>query len=288
MTNPISEESKQGILEGLKESGWKEGENYKINIYNAQGDSVKLDSIMDRVKTEKYDLILVSSTPTLQAAIRKIKQTPVVFTTVADPVAAGAGRTLKDHLPNITGISTLGDYEGLMRILNRFIPKVKRIGTLFVPGEVNSLVNKSQLLRSAEKRNITVETIPINSKDEINISMNTLLKRNIQAICQVVGNLTDATFTTEVELALKSNIPVFGFTPKQAEQGAIAVMARDYIQAGKDAAAIAINILKGADPAEIPFSFLTKSNLIINKKTAKQYNVNISDVLLQQAFKVIE
>jgi ABC-type uncharacterized transport system substrate-binding protein len=288
LDSPISQESKQGIIEGLKNSEWKEGENYTFHYFNAMGDSLKLDSLVEKAKIDKYDLIMVTSSPTLQVVLKKVKEIPIVFTTVADPIAAGAGKSFKDHIPNVTGISTLGDYEGFVKILNRFIPKIKTIGTLFVPGEINSLVNKGQLLKYAEKQNIIVETVGIDSMNAIEKATNKLLKKNVQAICQVVGNLTDKTFPAEARLALKANIPIFGFTPKQVEQGAVAVLARDYVQAGKEAAELAIKILKGEDPADVPFTFVSKSNLIINKTNAKLFNINLSEDLLKQAYKVIE
>lgn len=286
--SPMSDDTKQGVIEGLHASGLQEGKDYSLKICNAQGDIGTLNSILDMTNSGGYTLLIVSSTPTLQAALHKIRTIPLVFTTVADPVATGAGKSFTDHLPNITGISTLGDYEGLIKVLPRMAPKAKIIGTLFSPGEVNSVINKEHLERYAAKYDMTLVSVPVDTTADVNIAAQTLLDKNIDAVCQIVCNLTDAAFPAIVKTAQKKKVPVFGFTERQAQQGAVAVVARDYVQAGRDAAALAVRISRGENPAGIPFATVSKSNLIINKQAAKDYGLLLQDDLLKEAAQVID
>jgi len=281
--SPMSDDTRQGIIEGMKASGLQEGKDYSLKIYNGQGDIGTLNSIMDMVNNGGYTLLMVSSTPTLQAALNKIKSIPVVFTTVADPVAAGAGTSFSEHLPNVTGISTLGDYEGLVKVLPRMVPKAKTLGTLFSPGEINSVINKEHLERSAARYDMDLVAVPVSATADVSTAAQTLLQKNIDAVCQIVCNLTDASFPSIVKAAQQKMIPVFGFTDKQIQQGAVAVVARDYVQAGKDAAALAVRIIRGERPAGIPFSMVSRSNLIINKRAAKDYGMLLQDDLLKEA-----
>jgi len=285
--SPISEDTKQGVIEGLHNSGLQEGKDYTLKIYNAQGDVSTLNSIMDMVNNEAYTVIIVSSTPTLQAALNKVKNAPIVFTTVADPVAGGAGESFAEHLPNVTGISTLGDYEGLVKILPRILPNARTIGTLFAPGEINSVVNKDHFDRFTRKYNLKLVAVPVNSTADVSNAAQSLAGQNIDALCQIICNLTDAAFPAIAQAAQKKRIPLFGFTDKQIAQGAIAVVSRDYVQAGKDAVMLVLRILKGENPAQIPFALVSKSNLIINKRAARNYGITIPDDLLKQADKVV-
>src|SRR5207244_13340265 len=109
-----------------------------VRIRSAQGDIATLNSLMDAITTEGTDLVLTLSTPTLQTAIKKLRNIPVVFTLVGNAFIAGAGRTNEDHLPNITGTTVDSQFDEMIALFREIMPSARRIGTLFVPGEVNS------------------------------------------------------------------------------------------------------------------------------------------------------
>ena len=66
----------------------------------------------------------------------------MVFTVVADPFVAGAGKTDTEHLPNVTGVYTQGPYREMAEMLRDHFPAIKRVGTLYCPAEANSVANK--------------------------------------------------------------------------------------------------------------------------------------------------
>ncbi|MGE4569407.1 MAG: ABC transporter substrate binding protein, partial [Bacteroidales bacterium] len=89
--SPLSEMSEEGIRSGLTQYGLSPERDYRLEVSNAQGDIATLNMMMDGALNDAPDLIFVISTPTLQSAAKKIKQIPIVFTVVADPILAGAG-----------------------------------------------------------------------------------------------------------------------------------------------------------------------------------------------------
>lgn len=275
--SPLSELSQQGIREGLELAGLKEDQDFELKVYNAQGDIGTLNLIFDAVINYRPRLVFVTSTPTLQMAIRKIHDIPVVFSVVADPVLAGAGKSFDDHLPNVTGISTMGDYEGMAAAIQEILPQVKRIGTLYSPGESNSVRNMEEMKKYAAQEGIELLTVPVNSSSETADAALSLIARQPEIICQVVDNLTSVSITSMIKAAQSRNIPLFGFVSDQAEKGAVLVISRDYNQAGRDAARLAKQILDGADPANLPFEFVSKTNLLINRKAAAQYGIQIPE-----------
>jgi ABC-type uncharacterized transport system substrate-binding protein len=285
---PLSELTRQGIIDGLTESGLVEGKDFTIRFKNAQGDITTLNSIINQVATEKNDILFVTSTPTLQATIRKIKNQSIVFTTVADPIVAGAGKSFSDHLPNVTGISTMGDYQGMARLLKVILPSARRIGTLYSPGEANSVLNLETFKKYAKQEGLDVLATPINTSSEVTDAALSMCSEKIDAICQILDNLTSASFTGITQVARKSKIPLFGFVSEQVEDGAILAVSRDYGQAGKDAVRLAIKILQGETPAAIPFEFVSKTNLIINLDAAKYYGVTIPEEVITKADKIIK
>lgn len=277
--SPLSELSRQGIIDGLTDAGYLKGKNYELTVSNAQGDVASLNLMIDAVVNDKPDLVFITSTPTLQAAIKKIRNIPVVFTVVADPVLAGAGKSFEDHLPNVTGISTLGDYEGMIKWVKLLLPSARLIGTLYSPGESNSVKNMTVLKKHAVSGGLKLITVPVNSSQEIADACLSLTSQQPDVICQIVDNLTSSSATTIIKIAKDHKIPVFGFVSDQSEKGAVFVVSRDYHQAGADAAKLAKRILDGKSPSGIPFEFVSKTNILINPAAASYYRITIPEVL---------
>ncbi len=272
--SPLSELSMQGIIDGLQTNGLVRDKDYELKVSNAQGDIATLNLMVDAVVNDKPNLVFITSTPPLQAAAQKIKTIPVVFTVVADPIVAGAGKSFQDHLPNVTGISTLGDYEGMVKWVTKVLPSARVIGTIFSPGESNSVKNMSELKKYAELAGIKLITVPVNSSQEITDAALALASKQPDVICQIVDNLTSASSATIIKIAKDNKIPVFGFVSDQSAKGAVLVVSRDYHQAGVDAVRLALRIINGENPAQIPFEFVSKTNILLNPAAAATYGIS--------------
>ena len=275
--SPLSENSMHGIIDGLASFGYIRDKDYSLSVANAQGDIATLNLMVDAVITDRPDLVFVTSTPTLQVAAKKIKDLPVVFSVVADPLIVGAGKSDTDHLPNITGISTLGDFQGMIRWVKILKPGTRSIGTLFTPGESNSVKNMSVLKKYAELAGIEMLTVPINSSQDIVDATLSLTSMKPDVICQIIDNLTSTSAGTIIKSAGDQGIPVFGFVTDQAKKGAVLVVARDFYQAGVDAVVLAKKVFDGTSPAAIPFRSVSKTNIIFNPGEAKRFHISIPD-----------
>ena len=85
--------------------GWFRAD-FGVKIRNAQGDMATVSNLVDAAVTDETDLFIAITTPALQAVLRRGGSTPIIFTVVSDGVAAGAGRTARDHRANVTGIDS--------------------------------------------------------------------------------------------------------------------------------------------------------------------------------------
>jgi ABC-type uncharacterized transport system substrate-binding protein len=278
--SPLSELSKEGIIEGLSQIGLKQGIDYDLKVTNAQGDIATLNMMVDMVNNQRPDLIFVTSTPTLQVASKKIKDLPLVFTVVADPVATGVGTSFTEHISNITGISTLGDYEGMVKWLKQIVPQAKSVGTLYSPGESNSVKNMNSLKEYVEASGLKLIAVPVNSSAEVADAALALAGNHPDVICQIIDNITSAAFNGIARVAQNSKIPLFGFVSDQAEKGAILVVSRNYKQAGIDAVMLARKIFDGSSPVDIPFEYVSKTDIYINTQAAANYGITLPDELL--------
>ncbi len=278
--SPLSDLSREGIFNGMEQAGYVKGTDFDLEAKNAQGDVSTLNMIVEGVINDRPDLVFVTSTPTLQVVAQKIKDIPVVFTVIADPVVAGAGTSFTDHLPNFTGISTMGDYKGMVKWLKVILPGVKKIGTLYTPGEANAVKNVSELKKYAAEAGIELITVPANTSSEVVDATLALAAKKPEIICQVLDNLTSAAFSGIAKVAADQKIPVFGFEDDQINKGAVFVVSRNYTQAGIDAVRLADKIFNGADPDTIPFEFVSKTDIKLNLDAAAKYGIQIPTSIL--------
>lgn len=283
-----SEESEKGIVDGLREAGLVEGRDFEMTIRNAQGDMSTLNALVDAALTAKADLLMTLSTPTLQVTIRKAPQLPIVFTYLADPISAGAGRSFTDHLPNVTGVATASAYEEVIGLVREYLPNARRVGTIVVPSEVNTVYSRDQLALAARKLGIELVSVPASTSSELPDAALALCGMKIDAVCQVAGNLTATGFTAIARAAREARLPAFGFMSSQAEQGAVAVVARDYYDGGIETAQLAVRIMRGESPASLPLRLLTKNKTIVNLAAARGVGLAIPETLLRKADKVID
>lgn len=277
------EDAMRGLADGLNEAGLKDGVNFTIKALSAQGDMAALGSLYDSAKTAGVDLYIVYGTPMLQAGIQKVRSTPIVFTVVADPFLAGAGTSDQDHLPNITGVYTLGPYREMAELLQNVFPQIKRVGTLFCPAEANSVANKDMFVREALRCGLTVETVAANSAGELADAALSLCGRRLDAVVQVIDNLSVAGFPIIARAAEQARLPLFSCQGAAVKQGAAVVLARDYYDAGRETAFKVAAVMRGESPARIPFSPPRKVQKLVNVKNAQAARLTIPDELLRQA-----
>ncbi len=282
--NEFSERCEEGLLDGLKQAGLVEGQDYNLRIYNAQGDMSTLSGIMNTIRTDRVDLLMVISTPSLQAALRQAgSDTRIVFTGVGDGVQAGAGKSETDHLPNVTGVTTRSDFAQMASVIKETLPDARRVGTLFTPAEINSVLYKDWFAEALKEQGLELVAVPVTQSADVPQSAAELLRQDIHVLAQVVDNLTRPGFGLIARRAARNNIPVYVFDSDQMKDGGVIAVACDYYQAGMEASEKALRILRGESPALIPFSNVQKVRLIINPGLAQKHNIRIPEPLRERA-----
>ncbi len=262
-----------------------QGRDYDIKVLNAMGDMPTLVSMVNSAMDREPDLVLLTSTPTLQAVINKITDIPVLFSNVSNAVAAGAGQSNEDHIPNITGIISTHDSAAMIRLIKECMPGVKTIGTLFCPAEFNSVWNHEHFLKEAKQAGIKVISAPSSSTSEVSTSMLSLLSKGVDVVCPIPDNLHDTAFAGIVGAADKAKMPIFAFMSKE---GASVCLAKDYESSGEDLARLTLRVMKGADPADIPIIPISKTRIIVDLKKAHFMGLQIPPSLIKRADKIIK
>ena len=142
------------------------------------------------------------------------------------------------------------------------VPKVKRVGVLFSPGEQLSVDLKDRLTSAAKKAGIMVVAVPINAPGDASEATNLLVGKKVDAI-EIYGNAAHGGFESIIKVAKDRKIPVFSPSPFEIMKGATAALYPDFQEGGVVAGKMIARILKGESPAKIPFYRLqtTKTKL---------------------------
>ena len=283
--SPPAEEALQGLEDGLRAAGLVAGRDYELSASSAQGDMAVLSALIDSVKHDGSELLITLSTPTLQAAVNKIKNIPVVFTLVSNPFMAGAGQDENHHQDNITGVYTIGPYQQMAALIAEYFPRWRRVGTLFTPSEDNSVYSKDLFTEKMRVQGIEVVALPVNSPGEISDAALALASKNIDAIVQIPDNQSSAGFAAIGQAALRARKPLFSFAEAGVRQGAALAYTLDYYQSGYDAAFKIAAVMHGQSPATIPFNRPSKFQLLVNEANARLQDLILPVALIQKAEK---
>ncbi|MGH9423973.1 MAG: ABC transporter substrate-binding protein [Thermoanaerobaculia bacterium] len=281
------EDAASGVMEGLRESGLQDGRDFEVKTLNAQGDMATVSALVDAAVTGGAEMIITFSTPTLQAALRRAQNVPVVYNYVSSGLKAGAGKSNADHVPNVTGVSLLPANDEALTILKTYFPSIHRLGTLYCPAETNMVVAKNALDESARRLGYEVVYVAANTATDVPDAAAALMSRDIDAVLQIPGNLTASAFGSIGEAGRRAHIPIFAFQKSQAIGGAMVVVGRDYKDSGRHAAHLAARIMRGESPARIPLEDFQKTRLIVNLDAARGLNITLPPALVQSAKEVI-
>jgi ABC-type uncharacterized transport system substrate-binding protein len=263
------EEAIEGIHRGFAEAGWSDA--VRLQVQAAQGDMGALNSMMDACVSQDVDLVMPITTPALQSALNKIQKQPIVFCVVADAKAAGAYLANGRQRPNVTGSTVLSPFREMVALIRETFPSWRRIGTLFTPGEINSVVYQKIFAEEAKAAGLELISVPANTAGEVPDAAAALAGKQLDAIVQISDNMTSSSFSSIAQVARRAKLPLFTFNSPQSDQGAWLTYARDFEQSGADAAALAVQVLSGKDPGTIPIQPVAKLKLVINEKVAAEF-----------------
>ncbi|PYQ27131.1 MAG: ABC transporter substrate-binding protein [Acidobacteria bacterium] len=280
-------DAERGVLDGLRESGLEDGRDYEVQILNAQGDMATVSALIDSAITGGADMLITFSTPTLQAALRRAQNVPVVYNYVASGLKAGAGKSNTDHAPNVTGVSLLPANDEALTLIKTHFPNIRKLGTLYCPAETNMVNAKIALDEAAKRLGFEVVYVPAETATDVPDASAALMSRDIDAVLQIPGNLTASAFGSIGEAARRAHLPVFAFQKSQAIGGAMVVVARDYNDSGRHAAHLAARIMRGENPKKIPLEDFAKTSLIVNLDAARALDITLPPALVQSAKDVI-
>jgi ABC-type uncharacterized transport system substrate-binding protein len=271
----VLDELIEGYKRGLKEAGLSEGRDYTTKYRNAQGDIGTLNALVDELNGDDTDLVVSISTPALQAVLRKVDRKPVVFVGVLDPIAAGAGKSNSDHRRDVTGVYLSFPYAEMARTVRQVLPGARRVGTLFSPGEINSVLARQQFEGSLKGEGLELVSLPVNGPTEVSDTALALCRSGIDVVCQIADNLSNASFPAIARACEVARTPIFTFSPSKVKGGAVLGVGTDFAENGREGGLLVAEVIRGENPSRIAFRATTKILRSVNLDNARRLGVSV-------------
>jgi len=278
-------QAKNGALEELKKNGFGEPQ-VKYIVENAAGNKAKASELAQKFAGAKLDMVIAVGTSAAIAAAKEIKNVPLVFTMVYDPVESKIAADWKSSGNNTTGASPRVSMSQLMQVLKQFAP-VKRLAVLYTPGEKNSETQLKDITAVQAEAQIKVVPVPLTRKEEV-ASVVSEVTGAADAIYLSGSNIVGSSVATIVDAATKAKVVTVSHLDDLVDKGVLLGVCADPHAVGVLSGAKAAKVLKGAKPASVPIESLKKLDVIINMKTARAGKIDVPPAFLKLVTKTIE
>ena len=276
--HPALNAVRDGFIARMAELGYVAGKNVTYDLQNAQGDMATASTIAQKFIADKVDLILSIATPTSQAAVNATRTIPIVFSAVTDPIAAGLVKDLERPGDNVTGVSDMVPVRRQMELIKAVFPSIKKLGIVYNPGEANSEVLTNLAEESCRGLGIEVIKAVASNSSDVALATHSLVGR-VGAIYVSTDNTVVSALDALSQVTNEKDIPLITADPTTVEKGVLIAMGFDYYDHGRQTADLAVKILRGTKPGDIPVEFAKELKLVVNMKTAREINLPSSQLL---------
>jgi putative ABC transport system substrate-binding protein len=278
------------FFQGMRELGYLERRDYGVEERFAEGNIGRLQSLAEELVRLKPDVIVVGASVAALAVKKITSSIPIVGVSLTDPVGLGLVASEARPGTNVTG--TLIRLEGLtgkqLELALELAPGATKVGTMVNPTNPYNHIHIRELDAAAAKLGVHLTKAEVRSGANVEAAFQHFVREDVK-IAVVV---TDATFIALrrpiATFALVMRIPTVFYHREHVEAGGLVSYGTNISMSYRRAAYYVDRILKGVKPADLPFEFPTKLELVLNMATAKALGLAVPAILLARADEVIE
>ena len=276
----------KGVIDAIKDAGI----DATYDLQNANGDVGTAAQIANQYKAEKVDVAVGIATPVAVALATTLKNIPVVFGTVTDPLGAGLVSTLEHGERNVTGMSDAIPTEQHIKLFKE-VAGIKTLGYIYTSSEDNSSSALALVQKGCKEAGIELVTQSITKSDEVKQAAQALVNR-VDGIYLSTDNTVFSAIASLVDVFGKAKKPIFSGDVTAAKEGGIFMASGfNYYKAGLATGEMVVKILNGAKPSELPVRFMTDpsdTDFLIDLDAAKNCNITLDKKYLDTANMIIQ
>ncbi|RXZ33922.1 ABC transporter substrate-binding protein [Oxalobacteraceae bacterium CAVE-383] len=284
--HPALDAIRDGTRDELKAAGFEAGKNLRWEFQSAQGSAGTAAQIARKYVGENPDVIVAIATPSAQSLVAATKSIPIVYSGVADPIAAQLVKDWKPSGTNVTGLSHMLDLNRQIDIMKQVVPSVKKVGIVYNPGEVNSAVVVRQLKGLLEKQGIALIDVAAPRTVDVGPAAKSLIGK-VDLIYSTTDNNVVSTYESLVKVCNDARIPLVASDTDSVKRGAIAAYGVNFYALGRATGKVVARILQGEKPGNIASSVSRDLALFVNPAAAQKQGVTLAPAFLKQADQVV-
>jgi len=284
--HPALDSVRLGVKEELIKQGFVEGKNLKWQYESAQGNPTTAAQIARKFAGESPDVIVAIATPSAQTAAAAARNTAIVFSAVTDPIGAKLVKDLNKPGRNITGTTDMLPVKKHLELVKRLVPNIKTIGTIYNPGEANSVTIVELVEQIAPELNIKVVKAAATKSSDVLTAARSLVGK-VDAIYLPTDNTVISAAEAVIKVGEQNDLPVIAAVTDTVKRGAIAALGFNCYDVGRQTGAIVALILNGKKPGDIPVQGVEIMELHINPKAAERMGLKLPEGILEEAKEVI-
>jgi putative ABC transport system substrate-binding protein len=278
------------FLQAMRQLGYVEGQNLIIEWRYSEGHGERWPELARELVGLKVDVIFVTTTPAALAAKQATGTIPIIIPTAIDPVGAGLAASLARPGGNVTGLALLSpeiSAKGLT-LLKEAVPSLTRVAVLW--NETNSANAPvwSDVNAAARSTGLVLSSRPVREPQDFTTAFAAMAQNRPDGLLVLADALMVQYQNQIAEFTLHERLPAVSTFRSFAELGGLMSYGPNLSDTRRKAAGYVDRVLKGANPAELPFEQPTTFELVINLKTAKALGLTVPQLLLARADEVIE
>jgi ABC-type uncharacterized transport system substrate-binding protein len=289
-TDPVVSNLRRQFLLGLRDLGYIEGRNFKMEVRSANGRPDGLPALAAELADLPVDIFVVGGEASIRATMKVTETIPIVMTLAPDPVGSGLVTSLAHPGGNVTGMSALApDLAGKrVELLKEVVPRASRVSVLWNPNNPAKITEWHDTQDAARSVGFALRSFEVRSLAEIEGALAAILNDLPDSLIIFADGLTIAFRRRIGTFAMANRVPMISELREFAEAGGIASYGTSRANLWRRAASYVDKIVRGAKPGELPVEQPTRFELVINLTVAKALGLKIPPTLLALADEVIE